>query len=240
MKSSRGELPPVVILGAGHGRRLGEYGLRVPKVLAEVHNRPLLAIHLEHLAAEGFARAVINAHHLASQIIAFAATYDGPVALTVVREGHLLGTAGGVANAWQVLDSDRAVVVYGDVLPGPSLREMLNTHYRRPAIATLAAYRGTGSVAKGMIEIDATGRVTHFREKDPSARGGCWINAGLMVVERCLLDAVPFGRAVDFGDEVLPSAVARGEPLQVHRLPHAVIDIGTPDSLRLANRLGSA
>src|ERR1035441_6413429 len=104
-----------MLLGAGRGTRLGALGLTVPKILVDVGGEPLLARQLRYLAREGAERVVVNAHHLADQVEAFAAQHTGPPELVVVREDELLGTAGGVRNALPELGTEPFVVLYGDV-----------------------------------------------------------------------------------------------------------------------------
>ena len=223
-----------MILGAGRGTRLGEYGKRVPKILAKIAGRPLLTWQLEHLASEGFERAVVNTHHLASQVEDFAASWSGPPELRLAYEQHLLGTAGGLVNAWPQLGAEAAVVVYGDVLPGPSLRELLAVHQRRCPLATLAAYEAPASPAKGAIVADERDRITSFREKDLGVSGRVWINAGLMVVERRLTGLLAAGVPADFGLDLFPRALTEGADLRMHRLRKPVLDIGTRDALAVA------
>ena len=58
-----------MILAAGRGTRLGALGRTTPKVLVEIGGQPLLARQLSYLAEAGVERVVVNAHHLAEQII---------------------------------------------------------------------------------------------------------------------------------------------------------------------------
>ena len=57
-----------MLLAAGFGTRLKPYTDIRPKPLFPVLNRPLLLWHLERLRQAGFARVLVNAHHLAEQI----------------------------------------------------------------------------------------------------------------------------------------------------------------------------
>ncbi|MCW8926305.1 MAG: sugar phosphate nucleotidyltransferase, partial [Xanthomonadales bacterium] len=57
-----------MILAAGRGERLRPLTDHTPKPLLEVHGRPLIAHHLENLAAAGFREVVINLAHLGNMI----------------------------------------------------------------------------------------------------------------------------------------------------------------------------
>ncbi len=58
-----------VILAAGHGSRMGPFGDSVPKPIAPVCNRPLLAYQLDHLRSIGIDDVIIVIGHLGHRII---------------------------------------------------------------------------------------------------------------------------------------------------------------------------
>ena len=222
-----------MILAAGRGTRLGPLGLAVPKVLVEVGGDPLLARHLRYLEREGVNRVVVNVHHLAEQIQHFAREYDGGVELVVVGEPELLGTAGGVRNALPHLGPRSFLVLYGDVLIEESLAPLVAAHERSGAVATVTVYESSETEGKGVVEVDENDYVRRFVEKRANPKPGL-VNAGLYVVEPDLVAALPSGTASDFGHDVLPQAVERGERILAYRLQSAVLDIGTPEALALA------
>ncbi len=223
-----------MLLGAGRGTRLAELGLAVPKILVPVGGRPLLARQIDYLQAQGVERVIINAHHLAEAVQAFAAEYAGPVELTVVTEPKLLGTAGSVRNALELFSRGPFFVLYGDVVVDQPLAPMVSEHIRRGAAATVAVYESLLVAGKGTLAVDDDGWITRFVEKDPTVRPPALINAGLYVLEPALLADLPPGEELDFGYDVFPSALRRGVKILAHRLPHSVVDVGTPEGLALA------
>ena len=225
-----------MVLGAGRGTRLGELGKRVPKILVDVGGRPLLERQLAYLAREGVRRVVVNAHHLSESVVGFAAAYRGPVEVTVKVEPELLGTAGGVRNALDELGGDPFFVLYGDVVVDAPLAPILAEHRASGAVATVTVYETSEIEGKGTVETTADGRIVRFLEKDPAVRPPALVNAGLYVVEPALLAGRPRGIACDFGHDVFPDALQRGQRLQAARLPRPVIDMGTPAGLAEACR----
>jgi mannose-1-phosphate guanylyltransferase len=226
-----------VVLAAGAGTRLGAAGRRLPKVLMDVGGRPLLAWQLERLHGQGFTRVVVNAHHLAEQIEAFAAAYDGPLELTVLVEPALLGTAGGVRNALAALQARPFLVLYGDVVTTEPFSGLIGTHGRSGASATLAVHESPTAKGKGVVEVDREERVTRFAEKGARGSGPALANSGIYVLEPSFVEALPLGVPLDFGYDVFPQALERGERIVVHRLATPVIDAGTPDGLAAAQAL---
>jgi NDP-sugar pyrophosphorylase family protein len=226
-----------MVLAAGRGTRLEALGLGVPKALVEIGGEPLLARQLRYLHGGGVQRVVVNAHHLGEAIEDFAAEYRSGAGgeLVVALEPDLLGTAGGVRNALAQLGEDAFLVLYGDVLFDEPLDALMATHRARGAAATLTVYESDRLEGKGVVEIDDDGLITHFVEKgerDPGARG--LVNAGLYVVEPRLLAGLDPGEVADFGHDVFPEALERGERLAVHLLPAPVLDVGTPADLERA------
>lgn len=105
-----------MILAAGRGERMRPLTDHTPKPLLPVGGKPLILWHLEKLAKAGFARIVINHAHLGDHIEELLG--DGSafgVALRYSREGEALETAGGIATALPLIDTDIFPVVNGDV-----------------------------------------------------------------------------------------------------------------------------
>jgi len=231
--------PPMhaMILAAGRGTRLGELGETVPKVLVDVGREPLLARQIAYLKDNGIQRIVINAHHLAAQIQDFVAEHPHAIDITVVIESELLGTAGGVRNALPHLGENPFLVLYGDVITDEPIDPILKTHRRKQAAATLTVYQSREVDGKGTVQIDPDGIVSAFHEKiTPSLNEDAYINAGLYILDPCLIEDLPTGIALDFGHDVLPTALVQGQTIAAHVLATPVIDMGSPAMLDLARR----
>jgi MurNAc alpha-1-phosphate uridylyltransferase len=105
-----------MILAAGRGERLRPLTESIPKALVPVGGKPLLAWHLERLAASGCLEAVINVSHLAGQIVERIG--DGGrfgLRIDYSREAEPLETAGGIAHARRLLGEAPFLLVNADV-----------------------------------------------------------------------------------------------------------------------------
>ena len=105
-----------MLLAAGRGERLRPLTDRTPKALVPVGGKPLIAWHLERLAASGCREAVINVSHLAQQIIDLVG--DGKrfgVRVAYSREVEPLETAGGIAEAQPLLGESPFLLVNADI-----------------------------------------------------------------------------------------------------------------------------
>lgn len=105
-----------LILAAGRGERMRPLTDRVPKPLLEAGGRSLIAWQIERLARAGFRELVINVSHLAAQIETALGDGSGHgVHIAYSREPAALETAGGVAQALDLLGDAPFVAVNADI-----------------------------------------------------------------------------------------------------------------------------
>lgn len=105
-----------MLLAAGRGERLRPLTDRLPKALVEAGGKPLIAWHLERLAAAGCREAVVNVSHLADQIVERIG--DGArfgLRIAYSREPEPLETAGGIAKALPLLGGGPFLLVNTDI-----------------------------------------------------------------------------------------------------------------------------
>lgn len=105
------------ILAAGRGERMRPLTDHTPKPLLVAGGKPLIVWHLERLAAAGFKEIVINHAHLGS-LIEQTLGNGSPWGLQIQYSAEppgALETAGGIANALQLMGDKPFLVVNGDV-----------------------------------------------------------------------------------------------------------------------------
>lgn len=207
-----------VILAAGEGRRLRPLTEHAPKPMLAVAGKPLLERNVSLLARYGFTDIVINTHYRARSIEDHFG--DGSafgVRVRYSREAELLGTAGAL-NPLRDLLTGTFLVLYGDILTNCNLRGLLEVHRTKSATITLAVFRRENATAAGIVAIDSGDRVERFLEKpQPDEVFSSWVNAGIMVCEPRVFDAIPPGFS-DFGRNVLPELIRRGDRVFAYRM----------------------
>jgi MurNAc alpha-1-phosphate uridylyltransferase len=105
-----------MILAAGRGERLRPLTDTVPKAMVRVGGKPLIAWHLERLAAAGYGEAVINVSHLAERIVEGLGNGERyGVRIAYSREREPLETAGGIARAHALLGEAPFLLVNADI-----------------------------------------------------------------------------------------------------------------------------
>lgn len=105
-----------MILAAGLGTRMRPLTDHTPKPLLKAGGKPLIAYHIERLAAAGISELVINTSYLAEQIEqALGDGADWGVTIHYSREAEPLETAGGIRQALPLLGDEPFVLINGDV-----------------------------------------------------------------------------------------------------------------------------
>jgi len=103
-----------MVLAAGLGKRMLPLTDRRPKPLIPVAGKALVDWSLDSLERAGVARAVVNVHYLADQVIAHLAGRTRPeIVISDERDG-LLDSGGGIVRALPALGRDPFFVVNAD------------------------------------------------------------------------------------------------------------------------------
>lgn len=223
---------PVAILAGGLGTRLREVVGEQPKVLAEIDGRPFVTFLLDQLAAAGFRHVVLCTGFRGEAVEAALGAAHGPLRLAYSREPAPLGTAGALRLALPALTADVALVMNGDSYCGADLAAALHAHQARGSQATLVLVEVADTSRYGRVELGEGDAICRFVEKQASGGTG-WINAGIYLLARSRLAAIPPGVALSLEREVFPRWV--GEGLVGLRTHAAFLDIGTPASYAAAS-----
>ena len=220
-----------IVLAGGVGSRLRSVVSDRPKVLAAVRGRPFLAYLLDVLEEAGIRKVVLCTGYMAAQVEETFGPAFGKMRIVYSRESTPLGTGGAVRAAAARIAAESVLVMNGDSFCEVDLPAMAAAHRAREAEATILLTEIRDARRFGRVQIGDDGRVLAFEEK--SARGGPgWINAGVYLLHRPLLETIPQDRAVSLEREVFPAWIGRG--LYGHPVPGRFLDIGTPESFAAA------
>lgn len=221
------------ILAGGLGTRLRSLVSDRPKVLAPVGGRLFLAYLLEQLASAGIRRATLCTGYLGEQIETAFGHHYGSLQLLYSRERQPLGTAGALRAALPLLESDPILVLNGDSYCEVDLAAFVAWHRSQRASGSLVVVPLEDVSRFGSVEFDETGRILSFGEK---RRGGTgWINAGVYLLNRNVLEVVAPDGPVSLESEVFPVWVGNG--LHAYAQGRRFVDIGTPASYAAAASL---
>jgi NDP-sugar pyrophosphorylase family protein len=222
---------PALVLVGGLGTRLRSVLPDRPKALAPAAGRPFLTFLFDQLLAAGVRRAVLCTGYRAHQVEETFGSRYGQLGLTYSREETPLGTGGALRHALPHLDGDRALVLNGDSYVDCSLDEFHAWHREHGFAGSLLLAWVEDAARFGTVEVDATGRIRVFHEKQGRAVPG-WINAGVYLLARSLLERLASDRPVSLEREAFPVWLAEGMGGWARRA--AFLDVGTPESLARA------
>ncbi|MDQ2639498.1 MAG: nucleotidyltransferase family protein [Pseudomonadota bacterium] len=148
-----------MLLAAGRGERMRPLTDTCPKPLLPVAGKPLVAWHLERLAAAGFTEVVINLSWLGEQIAATLG--DGArhgVRIAFSREPWpALETGGGIFNALPLLGPAPFLLVNGDVYTDVDFTSL---SLAPGDLAQLVLVPNPAHHPRGDFWLDAAGRIT--------------------------------------------------------------------------------
>jgi len=225
----------VLVLAGGLGTRLQSVLGDTPKLLAPVGGRPYLVYLLDWLRGFGAKRIVFSLGHRAQVVIDFLNrhkfAYDDLTILTVT-EPRPLGTVGAIRFARPNLRTDPVLVMNGDSFADADICAFIASRRLSKAKMTLLCAEVEDAGRYGRVELDGEGRIIGFIEKDPDFLGRSPVSAGVYLFSEAALDEIASGSASSLEHDVFGRAPSGTLAAFVGRF--AFIDIGTPESLKLA------
>jgi len=213
-----------IILAGGKGRRLLPYTTVLPKPLMPIGDYSILEVILRQLKHCGFERVTISTGYLHELIHAYLDSNKTlGLEISYAHEDTPMGTIGPLRLIDQL--DDTFLVMNGDILTDISYRDLIASHYRNKAIATVATYQRDVHIDFGVLEKDGNRKITAFTEK-PTFHFE--VSMGIYVFSKKILDYVPEGEPFGF-DQLMYALTAKNEA--VYSYPHTGywLDIGRPD-----------
>lgn len=223
----------IAVLAGGLGTRLAGILGDLPKIMAPIGGRPFLDYLLGWLAGQGAKRVLLCLGYRATPVLAHLETHPFPsLEIAAVKEPRPLGTAGALAFALSSLKSDPVMVMNGDTFVDADLPAFLASHRAAGAAASMVCALVDDPERYGRLDIDEHDRVVRFREKDVTAATPSWINAGLYLFNRTVLENVAKLEVGSLEHDVLELLPAGS--LHAFKTTGQFLDIGTSESLAQA------
>jgi NDP-sugar pyrophosphorylase family protein len=199
----------------------------LPKPLAPVGGRPVVARLLERLAVEAVA---LNVHHGADVIERVVG--PGPA---YVREEWLRGTAGALAGAAGFLRAGGDfLVASADGVHEIDFDALARMHRNCGAAATITVKRIGRPETCAIVELDPGGFVRRFVEKPVDVFTDL-ASIGVYCFAPEVIDFVPGDRPYDIAGELIPALLDAGMPVAAYETDSWWSDIGDPGELLAAN-----
>jgi mannose-1-phosphate guanylyltransferase len=234
-------MPVALVLSAGLGTRLRPLSWLRAKPALPVAGASLIAHILRGLASHGVREAIINLHHRSDTIAD--AVGDGAAFGIRVRyswEQPLLGSGGGPARAFSLVEGDELLIVNGDTLTDIDLRALYTAHAAADALVTMAVIENPAPLKYGGVQLDSSAAVERFTRRGHAPPG--WHFVGAQVARRTAFDGVSLDAPSESVAEIYPGLIAaRPGSIRGWISRASFDDIGTPASyldtcIRLSDR----
>jgi len=224
-----------LILAGGLGTRLGDFVKDDPKPFLTVDGNPFILKIVERLIQQNVTDIVFCLGYKANKIFDYfgdGSTWN--VNISYVIENSLKGTAGAIRGALHKITHSDVVVVNGDSFCFFDLKGLMACHYLHNAAATLSVLQADDPERYGIVEFNEQGRIKSFVEKGKIQSQTAYINAGVYILNKSIILEIDSERPVSLEKEIFPANLDK--KMYAFRLnDNRFIDIGTPESLILAN-----
>jgi NDP-sugar pyrophosphorylase family protein len=226
-----------MILAAGLGTRLRPLTLERAKPAIPLLGKPLVLRLIERLAEEGATEFRLNLHHLPDTVRSiFESGAREPAREKRMRasfsyEPEILGTAGGLKANESFFDEELLIMANGDIIAEFPLREAIEFHKQREALATLLLHPQSPPFRYFTVRIDTEGRLHNFKGA-PAYSGEilpqAYVFTGIHILSREIFDFIPTGRFFEINDETYPAAMQSGKRVLGFPVNGYWNDLGTP------------
>jgi NDP-sugar pyrophosphorylase family protein len=217
-----------MILAAGFGTRLFPLTIDRTKPAIPFLGKPLVGYVAEYLARFGIDDVVVNLHHQPDSVRrALGDGSDFGVRITyTVETPKILGTAGALDNAREILENDRFVIVNGKIITDIDIGAALKTHIRTGALATMVLKPNVKREKFTIVEVEGD-RVTGFGDfakpiseaelKDTEHEIETPLMfTGIHIVEPRVFEYIPRGVYSDIVPSFYEPALRNGETIAAH------------------------
>ncbi|MCI4360617.1 MAG: NDP-sugar synthase [Thermoplasmata archaeon] len=223
-----------LVLVGGFGTRLRPITYEIPKQLIPIAGKPML-YHVLDLLPPEVDEVVLASGYKADVLQRFLAEHPPKVPVQCIPEAEPLGTGGGMRNAGDGM-SDPFLLLNSDVIAEIDVPSLIAFHHQKGGVGAMTLSEVEDPEPYGVAALDASDRIERFVEKPKRAEAPShWINAGLQIWRREVLDLIPKGRPVSFETEIVPPLLPRG--IFGFRSRGFWEDAGTPPRLLRAQRL---
>lgn len=226
-----------LILIGGEGTRLRPLTLNTLKCMVPIVDKHFFEHQFGLLKKHGINEIILSICHMPQKIKKILGTGEKyGVKIRYAVEESPLGTGGAIKNAEKYMD-DTTIILNGDILTDIDITKMAAFHKKSGASVTIALHKVEDPSAYGLVETDSSNKVLRFLEK-PNAdesRGNSWINAGIYIFNKKVLDYIPAGVNYSVERQFYPQVLKIGENVSAYKADFYWLDIGRLDKYMQAN-----
>lgn len=217
-----------MILAAGFGTRLFPLTIDRTKPAIPFLGKPLVGYVAEYVAKFGFKDVVVNLHHQPDSVkeaLGDGSKYGVNIHYTI-EEPKILGTAGALDNARELLEDDTFLIANGKIITDIDIAAAVETHKKSGALATMILKPNVKREKFTIVETK-DGMVTSFgdfarpftEEEIRDITHEIYtplMFTGIHILEPRVFDYIPRGIYSDIVPTFYNPAIAKGEKIAAH------------------------
>lgn len=213
-----------IILAGGKGTRLRPYTVVLPKPLMPIGEFPILEVIIRQLIRSGFDHITLAVNHQARIIQAFFENGERwGIRIDYSVEEEPLGTMGPLKLICDL--PENFLVMNGDVLTDLPYSGFFDQHVQSESLFTISSMRRQHKIDYGVLDTDAKGFLSGFREK-PQVEYE--VSMGVYMLNAAVLGLIPMQQPYGF-DNLMLDLLKCGKRPAVKPYDGYWLDIGRPD-----------
>lgn len=225
-----------VVLAGGRGTRLHAIVSDRPKVMAVVRGRPFVTYIMDQLIEAGFIQVILCVGYLAETMIETLGYEYRNLSIKYSKESHALGTGGAVKYAMPLIETSHVLLMNGDSFIDVGLSDFLVWHFDKQFKVSMVLSEVSNVSRYGAVKLNDNQAIIGFIEKSTTIKPG-WVNAGIYLFSRELIDeSIQSNMFISLEIDLMPVLL---EKISIggYSCNSKLIDIGTPESYKVANQL---
>ena len=196
-----------MVLAAGYGKRLRPLTTYYAKPALPLLGRPMIDYTLRRLARQGIREVVVNLHHRPETLEPALERASETLCIHRSLETEILGTAGGLKKAAELLGQGVFLLLNGDTLSDFDLPKMSEVHARSKAKATLLLRPRPAGGSYSGIRVGKRGEILGIeRGREASERNSELMFSGVWLLDSSVFELLS-GAPSGLEEELLPPLI---------------------------------
>lgn len=223
----------VFILSAGLGTRLRPLTDNKPKVMVEIGAKPVLE-HLINLCRHhNLKDIIINLHYLPDTVTQYFGNGDkfGVNIIYSHEKDRIMGGAGALKFAEQLLKDDSFFVLNGDVMTNVDLTAMAKFHQQKSGLGTFLVHQTDHPYDSDLVEYDNNYLIKRFFRPQPGDKFKPVSKTGTHIFEPEVLNFIPASVKYSLEKQLIPDLLQQGKKLYAYYSDAYSKDMGTLERL---------
>ena len=172
-----------IVLCGGHGKRLNNLTLKIPKPLIRINNKPILEYIIEHLLFYKIYNINLAVGYKSELIKDFISSRDEYSTIKIHDDGNI-SIIQRIKNILKKSISDKVLIIYGDTISDINIDKLINYHKKinKPIVAVKQL-----ELSFGIFDIDKSQCIINYEEKPTLDK---WINIGYFLINNLFYDDI--------------------------------------------------